>query len=327
MNTRATDKLTENETKRLAPQESLVSDERNFDPKKFSDEVQDRAKKLGGEVRDQAKKFSDDVRDSIHEQVHRNIHDNLNWRDEKRGGRRRPLVVGIDLRGRGRGGIVMGTILALIGLAFLLNNMGYISLSYLWRFWPTLMILAGVVNFLSRSRPRGMLLILAGAVLQLNELGITHFGWGEFWPMLLIALGIVVMWGSFEWRHKPNAPDVEAADPRTTLNEAVVFGGLERRMTSQDFQGGDITAIFGGVELDLTEAQIQGNEATLAITAIFGGVELRIPVGWQIAFRGAPIFGGIEDKTRTARVDDPTSNLKTLVITGAVIFGGLEIKN
>ena len=67
---------------------------------------------------------------------------------------------------------------------------------------------------------------------------------------------------------------------------------------------------------------------SLAIsTAIFGGVELRIPVGWQIAFRGAPIFGGIEDKTRNARVDDPACPPKTLVITGAVIFGGLEIKN
>jgi len=99
-------------------------------------------------------------------------------------------------------------------------------------------------------------------------------------------------------------------------------------MTSQDFQGGDITAIFGGVELDLTEANIQGTEATLAITAIFGGVEVRIPPTWQVAFRGAPIFGGIEDKTRTARVNDPTnSSLKVLVITGAVIFGGLEIKN
>ncbi len=99
-------------------------------------------------------------------------------------------------------------------------------------------------------------------------------------------------------------------------------------MTSQDFQGGDITAIFGGIELDLTEANIQTNEATLAITAIFGGVEVRVPPNWQVAFRGAPIFGGVEDKTRTSRVVDPANpNLKVLVITGAVIFGGLEIKN
>ena len=289
-----------------------MSDEQNVDPKKLTEDL-----------RDAARKFKHD----IHEQIHRNIHDNLNWRNDTPGRRRGPLVVGIDLRGRSGGGLLMGAILVLVGLAFLLDHMGYVSVNSLWRFWPVLVVLAGVLNFVSRNRPWGLFLMAVGVVLQLNQLGITHFGWRDFWPMMLIALGILVLWGSFGWRKSSPVSASTGGDPRTTLNEAVVFGGLERRMISQDFQGGDITAIFGGVELDLTEAHILGNEATLAITAIFGGVELRIPVGWQIAFRGAPIFGGVEDKTRTAHVDDPASPLKTLVITGAVIFGGLEIKN
>jgi predicted membrane protein len=278
-----------------------VSDESNFDPKKFKDDLRD--------------------------QIHRTVHDSVNWKREKQGARS-PLVVGIDLRGRGRGGIITGGILILIGVAFLLDHLGIVSISNLWRFWPLLLVFAGVGNLASHRGSWGVLLIVAGVALQLNELNITHFGWGAFWPMMLIALGLFVMWGSMQWSSKPAVSTSGTGDPRTTLNEAVVFGGLERRMTSQDFQGGDITAIFGGIELDLTEASMQGNEATLAITAIFGGVELRIPPAWHVAFRGAPIFGGVEDKTRTARVDDPaSSNLKTLVITGAVIFGGLEIKN
>lgn len=271
------------------------------------------------------KKFKDDLRD----QIHRSIHDNLSCDDEKQGLRRRPMVVGIALRGRGQGGMVTGAMLLLVGLAFLLDQLGIISISSLWRFWPLLLVIAGVVHFASQRGAWGLFLILAGVILQLNTLGITHFGWATFWPMMLIAMGLYVMWGSSRWSAKPTAASTSASgDPRTTLNEAVVFGGLERRMTSQDFQGGDITAIFGGVELDLTEAQMQASEATLAITAIFGGVEVRVPPTWQVAFRGAPIFGGVEDKTRTARKDDPANpDLKVLVITGAVIFGGLEIKN
>ncbi len=272
-----------------------MSDEKNFDGKKFSDD--------------------------LHDQIHGDIHANM-------GRQRRPMVVGIPLRGRGRGGIIMGAILILLGLAFLLDHLGYISIGNPWRFWPMLLVLAGVSNFISQRRSWGVLLVLAGVVLQLNELGITHFGWATFWPMMLIAVGLFVMWGSFQWSSKPAVSTSAAGDPRTTLSEAVVFGGLERRMTSQNFQGGDVSAIFGGVELDLTEANMQANEATLAITAIFGGVEVRVPPSWQVAYRGAPIFGGVEDKTRTARVDDPANpNLKVLVITGAVIFGGLEIKN
>ncbi|HEY6946107.1 MAG TPA: DUF5668 domain-containing protein [Candidatus Acidoferrum sp.] len=283
-----------------------MSDESNFDRRKFKEDM-----------RDSARRFKDE----LHEQIHRNIHDNL-------GKRHRPMVIGIDLRGRGRGGMLTGAIIVLIGLAFLLDHLGIIAIDRIWQFWPMLLVLVGVFNFASRHRAWGTFLVLGGALLQLNQLGKIHFGWAQFWPLMLIALGLLILWGSLERRTRLILPGSKEGDPRTTLNEAVVFGGLERRMTSQDFQGGDVTAIFGGVELDLTEAKIQTNEATLAITAIFGGVEIRIPPNWQVAFRGAPIFGGIEDKTRTARVNDPTSpDLKVLVITGAVIFGGLEIKN
>lgn len=302
-----------------------MSDEHNFDPKKFSDEVQDRAKKISDEVFDRAKKFSDD----LHEQIHGNIDDQMknsyrSWKGRRRG----PTVIGLDLRARGRSGMITGGILVLVGIAFLLDHLGIIYIGNPFRFWPMLIVLVGLLNFFSHRRAWGALLMFAGVILQLNELGKIHFGWAQFWPTALIALGIFVIWSSFEGRKRSVTSATTDADPRTTLNEAVVFGGLERRMTSQDFQGGDVTAIFGGVELDMTEANMQAKEATLAITAIFGGVEIRVPPNWQVAFRGAPIFGGIEDKTRTARVEDPAnSNLKVLVITGAVIFGGLEIKN
>ena len=280
-----------------------MSDESGFDPKKFKDDLRAR--------------------------IHDGINAGLGLDDEKQRSRRSPMVVGIALRGRGHGGVVTGTIFILIGIAFLLDHLGIVAIGNLWRFWPLLVVVAGVINLTSRDRRAwGVLLMFAGVVLQLNELGITHFGWSQIWPMMLIALGLFVMWGSSQRGSKTFASPSKGGDPRTTLNEAVVFGGLERRMTSQDFQGGDITAIFGGIELDLTEANIIANEATLAITAIFGGVEVRVPPNWQVAFRGAPIFGGVEDKTRTSRVVDPANpNLKVLVITGAVIFGGLEIKN
>src|SRR5258708_15436816 len=255
-------------------QENLVSDESGFDPKKF--------------------------RDALHDQIHRTIHSSLARDDERQGSKRNPMVVGLALRGRGRGGVVTGSIFILIGIAFLLDHLGIIAISNLWRFWPLLVVFAGVINFISRDRRAwGVLLMFAGVVLQLNELGITHLGWASFWPMMLIALGLFIMWGSFQWGSKPVASTSRGGDPRTTLNEAVVFGGLERRMTSQDFQGGDITAIFGGIELDLTEANIKTNETTLAITPIFGGVGGRGPPHLQGGLLRGPPFARGADKTRT----------------------------
>lgn len=274
-----------------------MSDEKNFD----------------------ANKFRDDLRDRIHSKI-----------DEGLKGRHRPIIVGIHLGKRSYGGgLFWGALLILVGLAFLLDHMGIISIDHFWRFWPMLLIVAGVCNVTTpEHRFWGILLIAAGILLQLNQLGIAHFGWADFWPVVLIAAGLMVIWSSLTSRKTTAGSPSGGGDPRTTVNGVAIFGGLERRMTTQDFQGGNVSAIFGGIELDLTEANIQAEEATLEVNAIFGGAVIRVPDSWQVSYRGAPIFGGVEDKTRVRRSEDLAgSQPKVLMLTGSIIFGGLEIKN
>lgn len=273
-----------------------MSDEKNFDPKKFKD----------------------DLRDQIHKHIYGGV-----------GGPRRPIIVGVGLGKRSyAGGLIWGALLIFVGLAFLLDHMGIISIDHLWRFWPILLIVAGISNVVSPERRFwGMLLIAAGAILQLDQLGIAHFGWNDFWPIILIAAGLMLIWSSLTSR-KCTPPLPSGGDPRLTVNGVAIFSGLERRMTTQDFQGGHVTAIFGGIELDLTEANMQADEATLEVNAIFGGAEIRVPDSWQVSYRGGPIFGGVEDKTRVRRSEDMAgSKPKVLHITGLVAFVGLEIKN
>jgi predicted membrane protein len=263
-----------------------VSDDKQFDANKFSDE--------------------------LHDQIHRDIHARL-----------------IPRPSRPMGGLFWGAFLTFVGVVLLLNRMGIISVDHLWKFWPLFLVVAGISNmFAAERRFWGIILVIAGVLLQLNQLGIAHFGWADFWPIVLIAAGVLVMWGSLGARTKSRRYPSVGGDPRTTVVGAAIFSGLERRVTTQDFQGGNVTAIFGGVELDLTEAGMQADEATLEITAIFGGAEIRVPESWLVSYRGAPIFGGVEDKTRTRRSENlGDSKRKVLTITGAVIFGGLEIKN
>jgi predicted membrane protein len=271
-----------------------------------------------------ANKFSDNLRDRIYS----DIHDSVKTGAENQGKQRGPVAARINTCGRGTSGLFWGAFLVLGGVALLLDHMGIISVDRLWRFWPLLLVCAGIPNIMSRERRLwGILLITGGVLFQLNELGIGHFRWNDIWPILLIATGLMLMWGAIEARRKPSAPPV-GGDPRTTLSEMAVFGGIERRVTTQDFQGGHINAVFGGVEIDLTDANMQAEEATLEINAVFGGVELRVPETWQVAFRGTPIFGGIADKTLRRGSQAPTVlPTRVLVLTGAVIFGGVEIKN
>jgi hypothetical protein len=109
------------------------------------------------------------------------------------------------------------------------------------------------------------------------------------------------------------------------VHEFAVFGGGHRRIDSQEFEGGDAVALFGGVQLDLRQADTKLPELNIDITAAFGGVEIRVPETWAVSMRVTSIFGGYDDKTHAP----PPGAAKppTLVITGAVIFGGLAVKN
>src|SRR6185437_6604146 len=102
-----------------------------------------------------------------------------------------------------------------------------------------------------------------------------------------------------------------------------VLGGFQRRVTAQNFSGGNLTACFGGFNVDLTRAGISGERAVIDITACFGGGEIRVPNSWIVDLRGQGFFGAFQDESRQT----PAEGAKTLVVTGIALFGGVVIKD
>jgi len=246
-------------------------------------------------------------------------------------------------------GLAWGLILVLVGATLLLDHMGVLPFQNLYRLWPLLLVLFGVMNISTHSgRSFGFLLIVFGILLQLNSFDIIHLTFRDFWPLVIIAIGVLLIWGSVEsWAiggRKPRKPKVDWTKPgaaeefRKQLEEAykdpnwlsavAVFSGCERRYTDQHFQGGKVVSIFGGVELDFRDADID-DEAVLELNCIFGSVEIRVPGNWTVHSRSLPVFGAFEDKSGRQKVEDLTgaNKKKTLVITGTVVFGGVEISN
>jgi predicted membrane protein len=228
----------------------------------------------------------------------------------------------------GFGGLIPGAVILAVGLIFLLDSLGYVRARLFFQFWPLILIFIGAAKIARHdSRVWGVLLLLFGVFLQLSELGIGHFTWGQFWPLLLICAGVMAMWSAIQARRKMDKVPSEGSDPRNTLDESAIFGGVEKRLNSRDFRGGRLQAIFGGIELDLRDADIAENEAVIYANAIFGGIEMRVPVTWYVAARGQGVFGGFSDSTRYAPPADPEKAKKTLVVLGTSLFGGVEIRN
>jgi len=231
--------------------------------------------------------------------------------------------------------VLMGVLVIAVGLLFLLDNLDIIDLHDALAFWPMIFIFAGVAKLLDTTSPDGYLVGLAGigigVTMILHRLGIIYFSWRAFWPLILIAVGVMVVYRATTGRPtarfgiaimdgKDGGPGVEDPAART-VDVTAVLGGFERRVHSKDFRGGEVTAVMGGCALDMREASIAG-EAVIHVFAFWGGVTLKVPPDWTIVLEGTPIMGGFEEKTIA-----PPDNSKRLVVRGYAIMGGVEVRN
>ena len=261
-------------------------------------------------------------------------------------------------------GLIPGAIVIGIGILFLLDNFHVIYLRDWWRYWPVVLIAVGLVKLVDSNfgsgRVLGGILLGVGAVLLGNNLGLLDVTIDQLWPLILIGVGLAMLgsriWGP-QWygrrrrrwkqgwdkeafkrsieeeaRHgwhagwKYSELDENDRPSPNTLNEVAIFGGGKRKVTTQDFRGGELTAIFGGFEVDLRLAGMVADSAILEVNTVFGGAEIRIPYSWTAVVQGVGIFGGYGDETTPPEpANDPQS--KKLFVRGAAVFGGVTVKN
>jgi hypothetical protein len=257
-------------------------------------------------------------------------------------------------------GLIPGVIVIGIGILFLLDNFHVVYVRDWWRYWPVALIAVGLVKLVDSQygsgRVVGGILLGVGAILLGNNLGLIDATIDQLWPLILIGIGLVMLgqriWGpqwigparhrwqrrhwdkqqwKAGWRNQWEAgwknQGTDTGEPtNSSLNEVAIFGGGKRKVTTQDFKGGELTAIFGGFEVDLRLAGMAADSAILEVNTVFGGAEIRIPYSWTAVVQGVGIFGGYGDETEPP---DPAANpqSKKLFIRGAAVFGGVSVKN
>lgn len=225
--------------------------------------------------------------------------------------------------------VLLGILAIGLGILFFLDNLGIINFRHALPFWPLILIVVGVVKMCDSSRRNGVVVGATitgiGIVMLLNRLGFLHVSWRSLWPLALIALGIAVLLRPAVRPSEPASSAVSLtkseADKEEFLDVTAMLGGLQRRVTTRNLRGGDITAVMGGCELDMRAASIQG-EAVINIFAIMGGITIKCPTDWTVVLEGTPILGGFDEKTAP-----PPDHSKRLIVRGYAILGGVEITN
>jgi predicted membrane protein len=217
-----------------------------------------------------------------------------------------------------RGRILVGFVLIVLGVLFLLDQNNVIdSGDLIADWWPIVFVVAGFL-YVSLS-PRHIMvpavLIVIGVALLARSLDFVP-DWVQtvFWPLILVAVGLWVIFGS-----GLGASTVQRGD---RVNSLVAFFGREVVNQSQQFGGGSIFTVFGATEVDLRKARPVPEGAAMDVVVAFGGVDIVVPEGWRVEVKGIPLFGGWSNKTQRDLVgpDAPLLSIEALVA-----FGGMDI--
>jgi hypothetical protein len=218
------------------------------------------------------------------------------------------------------GRTLFGAILIAIGTIYFLDAVGIGDAGeIISTWWPTVLIAAGALQFMSNPRHWLGPLIVAGVgtVILLNTTDVvTDETWPVVWAILLIVAGVAIASGALTRRGEGDAAD--------RVNAFAAFSGREVVSHSDHFEGGTMGAVFGGTELDLRDAHL-ARDASLDVFAAFGGAEIRVPQGWRVVTHGIPLFGGIDNVT--ANEGDLAADAPTLDVSALVLFGGVDVKH
>lgn len=251
-------------------------------------------------------------------------------------------------------------LLILAGAFLFLDNIGVIPIHDIEAFWPVWMIAVGALILEHRRCVTSVVWaagwVVAGVLLILGNLNILPVNEDVIWPILLIVIGTNMLirpssikeWGErmrhageqarearFERRRMGRARRSHWTASSTVdafsgdrIKESIVFSSVNRRVDTQQFEGGSLDVVFGSIEIDLRTAAVSSPERRVRIdaNAVFAGIEIMVPATWKVLVEATAVFGGCENKTLPPR-PEPGIEPVILIVTGGAVFGGITIQN
>jgi predicted membrane protein len=188
-----------------------------------------------------------------------------------------------------------------------------------------LLVTIGLVITLGSSERKssGIIVMAVGAFFLIPHIFRETFDFNLFWPAIFIIIGVIFIFSKRKgWRGVSTSGQV-GDDYIDIIN---IFSGGERQIVSENFTGGKITSIFGGSEIDLTQAKLAPGVSEMEIACVFGGTTIIVPNDWNVKIEVVPVLGGFGDE-RKLNLGRSIDTSRQLIIKGAVVFGGGEIKS
>jgi len=222
--------------------------------------------------------------------------------------------------------VLLGSLLIGLGGLFFLKSLDIFDFDFarIIFSWPFFFIIIGMYLTLNTTRK-----MLGGIIAGLGFIFILPkiFPTIDYDGSVVLAIFLIAIGSYIISNQKKKTVEVNELGQVTkdVIDDVSIFGGGTRIVTSDNFQGGNITAVFGGSEIILKGCKLAEGTSSIDILAVFGGTTIVVPSDWNVVMNVTSIFGGFSNKG----IKDPNAQVdlsRTLIIKGLVIFGGGELK-
>jgi len=231
----------------------------------------------------------------------------------------------------------LGILLIFIGFIFFFDNLNLLNfdISRYFFSWQAILIYVGIAIIATRGKiGTGILLIFIGSISLLGKIFhiSLHSIINEYWPVLLILLGIYLIVKSSNsrglfYKKKENTASLNNEASSDTIDVLNIFGSRRITITSHQFKGGNVNIFIGSSLIDLRDTKLAEGKQVLNFLSIMGGAKILVPPDMKVISKINVIFGGFDDK----RIINPKLGNKgqkgELIISGLFLFGGAEINN
>ncbi|MBE0644148.1 MAG: hypothetical protein IH600_08720 [Bacteroidetes bacterium] len=214
--------------------------------------------------------------------------------------------------------------LIVIGALLLFGNVGWLGLDSLLdllaHYWPLIFIFRGLSRFSAGSSGfrSGVRDIAFGLVMQVIMLGGLPGNLMEYWPYVLIAIGLWLIL----------VPQKNAAIDKTIeeeeFDENVVFRGLRLIVRASRFFSGRLRVTASAMECDLSAIEAGERFMRLELHAQLSRVRLHVSDDWRVVVDVSGTAHSVRDQRDLGNPPEGT-DAPELHITGSLHFASLYL--
>ena len=185
----------------------------------------------------------------------------------------------------------------------------------------------------------GAVFILLGLVFLLNNMGLLALGdlILRFWPLLLIAVGVFIIYKSFG--KDSDASPITFGDQKEVSTDNYVtfsntFGDSDIIIDNQQFKGGSLKTSFGELHVDLAKAKLESGDHILDLSVTFGEIFLSVPKELPVRVTATNVAGDIRignekwegiNKRADWKSEKYDSASARLEIHCSIVFGEIKV--